>query len=357
MSKVTFGIVGGGWRSEFFLQIARALPEVFEICGMVVRDEEKGKAIEKRWEVKTFRTIDKMLKASNPSFVLVSVSKPAAPGITRELTERGIAVLSETPPAPDLEGLIELNKLTEAGARIQVAEQYHLQPLHAARISIANSGKLGQVSQVHISVCHWYHAMSLMRRFLGISYENATISARCFVSSIVDGPDRYGAIEEEKIVDSEQVIAVLDFGGKLGIYDFTYDQYFSWIRSLHLLVRGNRGEINDEQVRYLKDYRTPVEMDLKRQNAGEKGNLEGYYLKGILAGEDWIYRNPFAPGRLTDDEIAMASCLQKMDLYSKGGPSFYSLAEASQDHYLALMVDEAVRTKQKVATTCQPWAR
>jgi hypothetical protein len=32
----------------------------------------------------------------------------------------------------------------------------------------------------------------------------------------------------------------------------------------------------------------------------------------MLAGEEWIYKNPFIPGRLTDDEIAIATCLKKM---------------------------------------------
>jgi hypothetical protein len=357
MKKVVFGIVGGGWRSEFYLRIVKALPERFEVCGMVVRDEGKGKVVEQKWGVRTFRTLEELLEASNPTFMVVSVSWAAAPVVTKQLAERGIPVLSETPPAPDLDGLIELNKLTEKGAKIQVAEQYHLQPLHAARLKIATSGKLGDISQVQISVCHWYHAMSLMRRFLGIGYENATIWAHDFTSSIVEGPDRSGAKEKEKIADSNQVISILDFGGKLGLYDFTNDQYFSWIRSLRLTARGNRGEMVDNQIKYLKDHRTPVEIELKRLSAGENGNLEGYYLKGILAGEEWVYENPLVPGRITDDEIAIASCLLKMDAYAKGGEEFYSLAEASQDHYLALIVDRAVKNKEKITTVTQPWAK
>lgn len=45
MKKVVFGIVGGGWRTEFYLKIAMALPERFEICGLVVRDVDKGKVL------------------------------------------------------------------------------------------------------------------------------------------------------------------------------------------------------------------------------------------------------------------------------------------------------------------------
>ena len=59
-----------------------------------------------------------------------------------------------------------------------MAEQYHLHPLHAARIAIANSGKLGEISQVQISECHGYHGISLMRKLLGIGFENASITAQ-----------------------------------------------------------------------------------------------------------------------------------------------------------------------------------
>lgn len=232
--------------------------------------------------------------------------------------------------------------------------KFYLQPLHAARLNIANSGWLGEVSQAQVSVCHGYHAMSLIRRFLGLKFENATITAHSFTSELIQNSER--ELGDCKLVDSNQVIAILDFGGKLGVFDFTNNQYFSWIRALRLTVRGTVGEIVDHQVRYLKEQSIPVELELRRLNAGENGNLEGYFLKGILAGDQWVYENPFIPGRLSDDEIAIASCLEKMDVYAKGGPEFYSLAEASQDHYLSLMMDRAVKNNERIQTVTQPWA-
>jgi hypothetical protein len=97
-------------------------------------------------------------------------------------------------------------------------------------------------------------------------------------------------------------------------------------------------------------------LDLKRITKGEEENQEGHYLEGIMAGERWVYRNPFIPGRLYDDEIAIASCLKKMGEYVAGGPSFYSLAEASQDQYLSLMMEKAIRSGEVVKTVRQPWA-
>ena len=51
---------------------------------------------------------------------------------------------------------------------------------------------------------------------------------------------------------------------------------------------------------------------------------------------------PAGPGRLSDVEIAVGTCLETMAHYVKRGESFYGLAEASQDHYLSLMIEQAM---------------
>jgi predicted dehydrogenase len=323
---------------------------------MMVRNGGKGRVLEEDWGVNTYRTLEELLRLSELDFVVVSVSWPATPIMLRRLAYHDMPALSETPPAPDLDGLLDLHVLTERGAQIQVAEQYQFQPLHAARLRLARSGSLGTVTQAQVSAAHGYHGVSLIRGLLGVEFEEATIWARHFTSPIIAGPGRGGPPGEEKVTDCRQVIAYLDFGDRLGVYDFAGDQYFSWIRSHRVLVRGGRGEINNTHVSYLKDFQTPIYIDLKRINAGEDGNLEGYYHKGILAGEEWVYRNPFVPARLTDDEIAVATCLDKMADYVAGGPSFCSLRDASQDHYLALMIAQAVERGEPVVARRPSWA-
>ncbi len=357
MEAVEFAIVGGGWRAEFFLGVGQALPQLFTVSGIVVRDAARASLLRQKWGVRTYGTLDELVARAHSTFVVVSVAEPSAPGVIRELVARGMPVLAETPPAPDLEGLNELYHLTMRGARIQVAEQYAFQPLHAARIAVAQSGKLGVVSQAQVSVTQDYHAMSLIRKLLGIQFEDAVIRAQHFLSPVIAGPTRQGPPAEEKTVAVPQVIAQLDFGNKLAVYDYTNDQHRSWIRSSRVLVRGERGEIHDTRVRYLRDFATPITTDLLRQDAGQEGNLEGYFHTGILLGDEWVYRNPFAPARLNDDEIAVATCLTGMAAYVAGGPPVYDLAEAAQDHYLGLMVHRAVETGEPVRTTRQTWAR
>jgi hypothetical protein len=337
--------------------VARELPAQFHVAGVVVRDQAKRDTVRERFGVATHRSLDDLLRAEDLRFVLAAVPWAVTPVIVCDLAERGVPVLAETPPAPDLESLNALVQRVGPAAKIQVAEQYLFQPLNAARAAVAASGVLGTVRLAEVSLAHGYHGMSLLRRLLGLSFEDATITAREFTAPIVVGPGREGPPTEEKLVSSTQVIAQLDFGDRLGVYDFTGDQYFSWIRSPRLLVRGDRGEINNAEVRYLADYQTPVVFTFQRQDAGQDGNLEGYYHKGILGGSSWLYRNPLAPGRLSDDEIAVGTCLLHMDRYVSGGPSFYSLPEAAQDHYLGLMIEAALRRGSPVTTTPQSWAR
>ncbi len=359
MDTVRFGIIGGGWRTEFYLRIARALPECFNIDGIVVRNADKGRLIEKTWGVSTYRSIHDFLKQVQTPFVVTAVPATVNAGVIKEVAEWNMPVLSETPAGPDLESMREIWRLTQQRACIQVAEQYIFQPHHAARLAFIQTGRLGAVSHVQISAAHGYHAMSLLRHFVGVQYENAVIQAWFYSAPVVDGPSRQGPPPVERIKRTTQVIALLNFhcpdGERLGIYDWADGQYFSWIRGQRLLVRGERGEIINTKAVYLADYATSVHLDFQRVNAGEEGNLEGFYLKGVMAGADWVYRNPVAPARLADDEIAVATSLCKMREHIHGGPPVYSWAEACQDRYLDLMIGQALSAGKAVTTETQVW--
>ncbi|GCE05976.1 hypothetical protein KDAU_33050 [Dictyobacter aurantiacus] len=163
-------------------------------------------------------------------------------------------------------------------------------------------------------------------------------------------------LSEDATLPSQQILAYLDFGDKLGVYDFCSDQYRPWIRTSRVLVRGDRGEINNTQVRYLEDILTPIQYELARQESSKIGNLEGYFHRGYMAGGEWIYRNPFIDGRLNDDEIATATCLDQMARYVAGGPDLYSLADAAQDQYLSSMIHQSLEINGPVRASTQPWA-
>ena len=121
--QAVIAIVGGGFRTRAFLGVVRELPSRFGICGVVTRSADNGLSLEKGWGVPTYRTVDELLSICSPDFVIVSVMSGVAPGMITEITRHGLPVLTETPPASDVEGLRPLHKLDRSGARIQVAEQ------------------------------------------------------------------------------------------------------------------------------------------------------------------------------------------------------------------------------------------
>ncbi|MFP4974431.1 Gfo/Idh/MocA family protein [Paenibacillus sp. CN-4] len=356
---VQFSIIGGaGFRAQYFLRIAEALPERFRVSGMVVRNETKGREMEERWGVSCYRTLEALLAKEQPDYVIVSVSGAAGAEYLLRLAELGIPALTETPPAGDLEGHRQLHReLTVKGARIQVAEQYPFHPMQEARLALARSGRLGRITETTVSISHLYHAAALMRGILDAGYKEARIRGMRFESEWVKGPDRGGPPEEDRLIPLRRELAWLDFGDSLGIYDFTKDQHRSWTRFNQLSIRGERGEILNQQVRIQTPDTLPLELELKRVNRGELENQEGYFLKGILLGDQWLYDNPFAPARLYDDELAIARCLQRMAEYARGGPSFYSLPEASQDWYLGAMIEQAIQTGETVTAVKQCWAQ
>jgi predicted dehydrogenase len=354
--KIVFGIVGSGWRAEMYLQIAALMPDRFEVCGVVSRSETKLTELRNRWKVRGFLSGDELLAQTGPDFMLIAVAKDAGAGVIKEYIAKGIPVLAETPPANDLQRLRDLYETVGPGAKLQIAEQFPLQPMHRARLAVARSGKLGEIHYAHVSINHSYHGVSLIRKALGIGFENARINAFAFEAPGVEGPGRNGPPGAERIVANQHTLATLDFGAKVGLYDFEKNQHRSWARSQRILIRGVRGELHQNSVKYLLDYRTPIEFALQRLDAGLDGNLEGYHLKGIIGEGEWLYTNPFAPARLSDEEIALATCLAKMKQYVDTGAAFYNLAEAAQDQYLALLIEESAAQKRPIETSTQIWA-
>ena len=90
---------------------------------------------------------------------------------------------------------------------------------------------------------------------------------------------------------------------------------------------------------------------------GVYGNQEWSHY-AVMLGEEFLFKSPFVNARFNDDEIAVASCLVKMHEYVTEGREFYSLADALQDMYLCLKMDDALSNPLTlVETKTQPWAK
>ena len=198
----SFAVVGGaGFRAQYYLRIAEALPDLFRVTGLVVRDPARARAMAGRWHVPVHASLDDLLAAERPDFVVVSVRPAACADYLLRLAASGVPALAETPPAADLAGLHDLHdRLTRRGARVQVAEQYQFHPLNLARTAVLASGRLGRISQATVSISHLYHAVSLIRTLLGVGFEPVRIRGMRFESPWVAGPTRSGPPTADELV-------------------------------------------------------------------------------------------------------------------------------------------------------------
>jgi predicted dehydrogenase len=352
-----FGIIGTGWRSRFYLKLAHLLPAQLEVVGIVGRNTERSELSAGQWGVRAHASIAELVAAAHPDFVVSAVPWDVTPDMTRAAVELKTAILCETPPAPDLDGLRSLWAAVGASGLVQVAEQYALLPSHASRLALARSGAIGQVTSVQVSSTHMYHAVSLMRTFLATRFGPATASARTFVAPLINPLVKDAWTDDDRPHDAKTIIATIDFGGGMGLYDFTDNQWHNQLRSRRIVIRGSAGEIVDDEVVRMVAPRTIVRSKLVRRQTGYDLDLDGFDTDHISLGETILYRNPFIGLRLSDEEIAIATMLLAMGAWCRdeGAPP-YPLAEGCQDHRVALAVEQAATSGEPVTSAVEAWA-
>ncbi len=352
-----FGLIGTGWRSEFFARLARQAPDAFTVAGVVTRTPQRAAEVAEGWGVPTFTSVAELL-ATEPEFVVPCVPWSEMGPTTSILARAGVAVLAETPPAADLDGLRRLWAEVGDLDLVQVAEQYLFMPQHAARLAVTREGVIGDVTSVQVSSTHLYHAISMIRGFLGAGRGTVTVHAQAFTAPLADplSPDGWSGSEEP--VPATTTLATLDFGGaRMGLYDFTDNQWWNPLRARRIVVRGSRGEIVDERVTRLVDAHTPVESSLVRRQAGLDLNLEGVDLQHVSFDGRVVWRNAFAGARFSEDDLAVADLLAATARWRRGkGPAPYPLADACADHQIALAIGESIGTGRSVTTSIESWS-
>ena len=330
------------------------MPHLFRLCGVVEKDKVLRESVHNEFGVLVFADSESLLRNEKPDFAVLAVSYADMADVAEEWADLGIPLLMETPPAGSIDRLNSLYSKLRSH-KVQVAEQYQFQPMHSARLKLIEMGLLGDVYSVRVGFNNKYHSISILRLALQTGFRLPSVYATRFSHQMTEGPGRGGDPVADRLVNADQLIFHLDYGDRQGISDTEDNQHRSWIRFLQIVVRGTRGEINNDEILYLRDYLTPCHLKIEPVRKGTGGNMEGMYLQGIRAGNDWIYRNPFGQVRLYDDEIAIAECMYRMKDYLLNDVSFYSLGEACHDQYLSILCEESIKQGQKVQAERQPW--
>jgi predicted dehydrogenase len=357
-TSTTFGVVGSGWRAEFFVRLAGLLPDRLTLVGAAVRRPESVEQVGGRWKVPVYLSPQELVDRQHPDFVISSVPWPVNPEVIGTLVEAGVRVLAETPPAPDADGLRDLWARVGSRERVQVAEQYLLMPGHAARRELVARGAIGRPTGVQVSSTHMYHAVSMIRGLLGVGFDPVTVRASRSTAPLLDPLERDAWTDDDTPKQATTTLATLDFGGASGLYDFTDNQWHNRLRSRRIVIRGSHGEIVDDSVVRMAGPRTILRSALVRSQLGYDLNLDGYDTEHIAFDGEVVYRNPFLGLRLMDEEIAIASLLTATGAWARDeGPAPYPLAQGCQDHLIALAVEESAATGGPVVTGVEPWAQ
>jgi len=331
MEKVRYAVAGTGWRAMFYVRAAKKLPEIFELTGVLCRTREKAEAFESMHGVKAFWSLDALLE-TKPVFVVSCVNKAGMADMVMQLLESGVPALSETPLAIEMDKLRQLKALQEkTGTPLEMAEQYFLYPSHAARLAVVRSGLLGDVTSCALSMMHDYHGISMLRAYLGEESGPVTMRARKVVSPIVVTGGRGGYVTDGEVGDEVRILAQIDFGGgRLGLYDFSGTQYHSAIRSNHLRILGTRGEIFDDEVRFLREGNRPALARFVKHRDAITGTIRAIDFDGAR-----VFENPFrCDVPMDEDVIAVCCVMQRFARELSGGEKHYPYA--FRDSFMAI---------------------
>jgi predicted dehydrogenase len=344
-----FAIIGSGWRSEYFWRLAAALDDL--TCVGVVSRRPKD------LPVPVHLSLDECLAATKPDFVVTAVPWAVTPSLLVELVERGLPVLAETPPAPDVDVLRRLWHQVGDSGLVQVAEQYTRMPAHAARVALVRNGVIGDPTRVDVSSTHQYHAVSLIRTLLGVGRGPVDVHAVRTTAPLADPLSRDGWADPVEVKPATTTIATIAFrDGGFGVYDFTDNQWHNQLLARRLLVRGTHGELHDHDVVRLVADRTIVRSAIVRRQTGYDLDLDGFDTDHITFGADVLYRNPYQGQRWNDEEIAIATLLQDTAAWVTDiGPEPYPLAEGIEDHRIALAIDESAAFGTTIRVADESW--
>ena len=363
MDKSKFIIVGSGWRSLYYVRIAKALPHIFELCAMYCRTEEKAQKMAKEHHIHATTSIEECVNY-RPDFVVVVVNKSSIAEVSMEWMRRGFTVLCETPAAMDVETLNKLWDMHNQGHRLVVAEQYTGYPEYRALLKVVGRNLIGEPDCLNISLAHEYHGASLMRALLNVTSDmDFTVSAKTYQFPTTETLTRYDSYKDGRVADKKRCVATFEFAdGKVALYDFDSEQYRSPIRKNTLKLQGSRGEIIDRTVYYLDEENEPQVSEIrieKRLVETEYENPNLHYVEevtDIRFEDDQVYTPEFGLCGLAQDETAVASLMIRTAAYSKGNaPEPYPLKDALQDAYMAILLREADASQRKVSSSKQAW--
>lgn len=330
MEKIRFAVIGSGWRSLFYLRIARALPEIFEVACVKVRNEEKKRFIQDNYGFNVVMS-DEQVFALRPDFCVIAVFKAELSEVSRYYLEHGMSVLCETPLTLDAAKLESFKKFLSGGNyHFMTAEQYYLYPRYAALIKVLDSGIIGNRNFLRMGICHEYHGFSLARRILGSKGFFKPVFAKRQEYQIRQTYTRYERFTDQSMKKNHREVVYYESeDGRVMLEDFTPECYRSPIRPVSFNVEGEKGSCRDFVFYYLDDsndvHTVPLEVESRKVHREDINPVQQdiEVVDRITFNGETVFESRFPGAVLSEDEYAIACVMQNMKRCSEGKGEAY----------------------------------
>ncbi len=316
---IKFVLCGTGWRAEFFVRIAKALPDLFAITAIYTRNEERAAEIKANRNIFATTELSKALSAEH-DFVVVASGKAGFLELLQQLEARGEKIVTETTFSSlsdsDLDIASKINGYT--------LEQYWNTPLYSSIWKAIS--KIGKVDCVYLSALHNHHAASICRRiFPSRCIEHRKLFEDTF--SCIKSGSRFGMVrtgEEEQYTRKINLLK-MECGGTF-INDFSSNQYHSYTIPSRIEIRGEKGVVTERGVSYINEEGYPINLYFDFHSDSGQMN-QTLALSYVTLGSDIVFENRFYPLNFNSDEIAIASIL--IDIVN--GKFDYTIADGVED--------------------------
>ena len=346
MVRLSFLIVGSGYRSEYYVRTALTHPDLFSAM-VLCRSEEKAQHMRSLGVSAVTQEADAL--AFHPDAVLIAVDRDHVASCAMHWASLGFPVITETPVGAGMDDLNALWNMHLQGARIVCCEQYIRHPILQSGLQAVRQGLIGKPQSAYLSLVHDYHGASVLRHLLDTGGEGYVMQGIAMTAPMLESDSRYGAIYSGTEKDQTRRMLLIRYdSGKTAIYDFCPVQYRTYLYSRHLTLRGSRGEWTDRVLLHPGADGDFARTHLMPSIPEKYRCLDTQSLREL--------RKTWTSELFLDtlwDEYAIGTFLLDMRDYLDGGPEPYPLWEALDDAAFWLLSEKT--GEHPVTAGRMPW--
>ncbi|GIV98160.1 MAG: oxidoreductase [Herpetosiphonaceae bacterium] len=240
-------------------------------------DESLAAALEQRFGLMAFASVEELLDQPGVNFVIVEGWDTANPGYVRQALQRNQAVLLEKPGAPNLDEMRSLmDDVHKAAVPFQVGYMMRFSRTIQQARRILAEGVLGPITLgrfhaaapvgrarelwqnipgntggvVYTDGCHMIdliiHLLGMPKRVKGMTLtlsEGEMVLAHGFKKSTLSGPGETLEMPIGGLMYEDAGAAILDYGDKLVTFDITGWESHPWVEAWRIEIYGTDGTL------------------------------------------------------------------------------------------------------------------